>query len=135
MPDSAPSQTAFEWASTVTRRHYRAHRAELDALVIATVPRYRAAVEARLAEFAAGVMAFREEYDAEHSAARFTRPWRFRWVQKALFWVFVLGIVTSFAMMYPAGRSVYYPNLPWALLAMLSAISFVIGVLAQLVRR
>lgn len=138
MPDDAPSRTAFEWASTVTRRRYRAHRAELDARVVATVPNYRAAVDARLEAFAAGVAAFRQAYDDEHSAARFTRPWRLRRVQRALFWVFLLGILTSFGLMFPVGgRSVGadFGMIDWGLFVMLSAMSFVIGVLAQLARR
>jgi hypothetical protein len=62
-----------------------------------------------------------------------------RRLQRVLFWVFLLGILTSFGIMYPAGgRSrgpVNLANVPWDLMVMLSAISFVIGVLAQLVRR
>jgi hypothetical protein len=138
MPDDAPTQTAVEWASTVSRRRYRDRRAELDALVVATVPDYRAAVDSRLEAFAAGVTAFRETYDEEHSAARFTRPWRLRWLQRALFWVFLLGIVLSFGLMFPVGgRSVGadFSLIDWGTFVMLSAISFVIGVLAQLARR
>jgi hypothetical protein len=139
MPDAATSPTAVEWASTMSRRSFREKRAELDALVVATVPNYQVAVDRRLEAFAAGVEEFRREYDIEHSAARFTRPWRLRRLQRVLFWVFLLGILISFGLMFPVGgRSVGAADfglVDWGLFVMLSAISFVIGVLAQLARR
>ena len=139
MPSELRTQSALEWASTVTRRHYAKHRAELDSLVLATVPSYESSVAARLDELASGVDAFREAYDGKHSAPQFTRPWRLRWLQRALFWTYLLGVLISFGLMVPAGgRSVGatdFSLISWPLFVGLSAVLFVLGVLAQLALR
>ena len=139
MPNELHTQSALEWAVTVAPRHYAKHRAELDSLVLATVPSYERSVAARLDALSSGVDSSREASDREHAAAQFTRPWRVRWLRKALFWTYLLGILISFGLMVPAGgRSVGaadFSLIDWGLFVALSAISFVIGVLAQLALR
>lgn len=131
--------SAASWASTVSTRRYAARRSELDELVVAVIPSYRMAVTGRLDDFAASVRGARDRYDSRHLGAQFIRPWRIRWAQQSLFWVFILGIVGSFALMYPVGGraigAVDFSAIDWALFVMLSAILFVLGVIAQLLRR
>ncbi len=137
MPAEDPSQTAVEWASTVSARDYQHHRDDLDRLVLAVEPTYEAAVHGRLEEFESLVTAARERYDERHSGAQFVRPWRLRWAQYALFWAFFLGITGSFAFMYPAGRAggADFSRVDWAQWVMFSSICFAVGVVAQLLRR
>lgn len=136
MQTTDPSQTAVEWASTVSAREYKDHREDLDRRVLAVAPEYEAAVDARLEEFEVLVAAARDRYDERHSGAQFVRPWRLRWAQYALFWAFFLGITGSFAFMYPSGRgSVDFSRVDWAQWVMFSSICFAVGVVAQLLRR
>ena len=125
------------WATTASLDEYERHRDEFDRLVIAVAPGYEAAVNRRLDEFETRVTAARERYDANHSGPQFVRPWRVRWAQRALFWLFFLGITGSCAFMFPNGGRVHasVSSHDWPLNVMISSILFVVGVIALLLRR
>jgi hypothetical protein len=125
------------WARTVTRRHFKANRDELDGLVTSTVPEYDAAVAAELSNFESAVSSTIAAYDAEHSDPAFQKTGHPR-VRVALFWIFFLATAGGFGVMLPLGARTAggseFPDSSWKYLVVLSFALFALAVATQLVR-
>lgn len=133
MPSNVPTQTAAQWAATVSRRGFRRHRDRLDELILETVPAYRASVTSILDDFANAVRSERDRYDVEHDVARLLRPWKANWAKLALFWVSLLGCITAVAMMIASGgTSIDFGDIDWTLMAPLASVAYTLGVAAHL---
>lgn len=129
-----PPETASQWASTVSRRRYRKHRVELDALVMASVPGYAAKVDQVLGSFVEKVRDGRERYDVEHDVARLMRPLTPTVFTSALWWISLLGGIVAFATLVARARSVSHDVIDTDVRVMLAGLMIAAGVAAQLIR-
>ena len=133
---SSPS-APIAWASAVSRRHYAAHRDELDALIVAMVPSYQSTVAAQIERFETEAASAIATYDAEHAVAASARP-RHPRVAIALWYLSFLATTIGFGIMLPiGGRSTgasRFPDSSWKYLIVVSFALFALGVLVQLVR-